>query len=220
MDLKKLCLRPHHTLCIFLFDPNGHSTPYSEIIYRLIDIITGNPQQEVFLCVNLDVICGYCPHNENGICGKSDEVCALDNTILALCGLNMSKTLTWEELRTKLKTIGWHIFISKCLNLDKLSPTDKIALIVDSELDKYEKYNYRALPYYKGYYLPKQIKFIYASSDVGKSKYLANQMISYCDAMSKKVLDHIKEEKIKILLLNNGDENYDGYLSCYIQKKG
>jgi hypothetical protein len=102
MNETELFIRPHHALCILLFTPGGHSTPYTEAMYQIIDHLKSNPGQTIHLSSNLDSICGHCPYNQSGSCRKSDEVTISDQRILALCGLNTEKPVRWDSLQEKL----------------------------------------------------------------------------------------------------------------------
>jgi len=100
-------LRPHHALCLLVFDPHNHSEPYIEIMYSVIDKLNSKPEQKIMLSSGLDIICNYCPHNDKntkngGICKKEEKVRAITQNILALVGVNIGETITWETLRSKM----------------------------------------------------------------------------------------------------------------------
>jgi len=100
--MEKLNLRPHHGLCILLFTEDEHSQPYITIMQKLISELDENPQTEIILKTELDMICGSCSHNQNGGCEKSDEVDISDDKILEYCDLSYDISLTWAEFRHKL----------------------------------------------------------------------------------------------------------------------
>ena len=104
MTAIKLKLKPHHALCLLLFDPQGHSEPYSKIMHSLIDVLDSGQTHEIALLPGseLDIICEYCPHNDSGICEKSDEVRATGRKVLRLCGLNYGDIIAWESLRAEI----------------------------------------------------------------------------------------------------------------------
>lgn len=110
-----LFLRPHHCLCIILYNPKGHSSPYTEIMYSIIDALTNNPYQLIELSISLDIICGYCPHNHMGSCRKSEEVKQSDESCMKFCGLNSNQKIPWIELK--------HCLINNVLNVNKLEQT-------------------------------------------------------------------------------------------------
>jgi len=94
--------KPHHALCIILFSEEGHSSPYISIMREHIEQLRNDPETEVILCSDLDAICGFCPHNDNSICEKANEVDVSDSTILSYCGLTFGSRLSWDDLRRKL----------------------------------------------------------------------------------------------------------------------
>lgn len=77
-----------------------------------------------------------------------------------------------------------------------LLPSDiQIGLITDHDVMNHEKYNSAILPIYDDFYLPKNVKLIYASSDRGASSNIFSKLIRICD---KKSTDLIQEHKAKI----------------------
>jgi len=107
-----LSIRPHHAMCIILFSEIGHSAPYISIMREHIATLSSNPQTIVTLCSELDTICRFCPHNNNHICGKSDEVDISDRKILSYCGLEFGHQSTWENLQQN--------FVENILNMGLL----------------------------------------------------------------------------------------------------
>ena len=99
--MQKLSLRPHHGLCILLFSEDEHSEPYIKMMNKIIDELGKNPQTEIILKSELDMICGSCSFSNNS-CEKSDEVIISDDKILAYCGLEYENVLPWSEFRQAL----------------------------------------------------------------------------------------------------------------------
>jgi len=97
-----LALRPHHALCLLLFCAEGHSARYAGKMRALIGQIERGEITGIRMIAALDEICGYCPHNENGLCAKEDEVLRSDARILALCGLTVGESISWAELKQRL----------------------------------------------------------------------------------------------------------------------
>lgn len=99
----KLRLRPHHGLCISLFDPMGHSEPYIQIMDEIIHFLSENPNSEIeILSSRPGLICEYCPHNHNGLCGKRDEVDKSDSECLCLCEVENGQRMLWSDYRQRL----------------------------------------------------------------------------------------------------------------------
>jgi len=99
---EKLHLRPHHALCVVLFNPKGHSQPYIEIMEKLTEHLESNPKKKIVLSDTLDITCNYCPHNDFGVCQKADETAEIVKNILELCGLNIGGEIIWENLRERV----------------------------------------------------------------------------------------------------------------------
>jgi len=120
--MEKLKLRPHHGLCIILFDEEGHSAPYISIMRKIIENLRDNPKTKVALCRELDVVCGNCSHNANSNCGKSDEVVVSDDRILSYCGLGFGDTLSWKDFRQTLidEIISKDLLSAACEGCDYL----------------------------------------------------------------------------------------------------
>lgn len=105
------------------------------------------------------------------------------------------------------ESIAWHIFLDR---FAKGFNQDPIALITDSERNRHEVINKRQKSYYKNYILPKNVWFIYGSSDK-KNDGLANAMVYLCDIASRKIINHINKINFAIPPVSQGDENFDGY---------
>jgi hypothetical protein len=73
-------------------------------------------------------------------------------------------------------------------------PHFQFGLIVDSDLENLERYNNRELPVYGDFYLPQNMKFIYASSEIASETY-TNMMIALADKESKRLRDYIIRER-------------------------
>lgn len=108
------------------------------------------------------------------------------------------------------ETVGWHILFEKLRNAGTFQISNRIGVIVDSELGRLIEVNRKGMPYYESYFLPDEIQLTYASSDTGK-EFLPNQMISYCDKMAEKCLDYFVERGIETNKRENGDRNFRGF---------
>ena len=97
-----IMLRPHHALCLIGFVAENFSELYIEIMQHTISSFNNNPKQEITISLELDAICGYCPHNEKGVCKKSENVFEITQNILRLSGVSYGETMTWETLRSKM----------------------------------------------------------------------------------------------------------------------
>jgi hypothetical protein len=85
---------------------------------------------------------------------------------------------------------GWYnslniLFAHNIINIDT-----KIALIIDSHLDEIGKINTQSIPLENNFYLPKNFKLFYASSDTG-SEYTINKLIRVADMVSSQYINAI-----------------------------
>lgn len=71
--------------------------------------------------------------------------------------------------------------------------TKKYGIIVDSDLGNIPNYNSRKAPIIDDFYLPQNFQLIYASSDAANDE-ITNQVIAFCDKISKKMLDQISAD--------------------------
>lgn len=94
---------------------------------------------------------------------------------------------TNNEKYDNIEQYMWESSI-KHLQTYPFSNETKIALVVDSALDKIDQYNKRLLPIVNLFFLPKNFTLIYASADSG-SENLANTLIKFCDKEASKYLN-------------------------------
>jgi hypothetical protein len=99
--------------------------------------------------------------------------------------------------QAKSEPIGWHLAITRSIDFQFLK-SNRIGMIVDSELGKHLDINAGKEPYYETNYLPPTLQFIYASSD--KSATFANDMIRSCDSGATILLNEFKKVGIAELL--------------------
>ena len=95
-------LKPHHALCIILFSSKGHSQGYADAMRGKIAHLQANSHTEITLSTQLDDICGYCLHNNKGMCEKAEETDPSDDKILAWCGLEYGSKVQWSDLRERI----------------------------------------------------------------------------------------------------------------------
>lgn len=95
--------------------------------------------------------------------------------------------------------LGWHTIISKYIE-SRFPSNYRIGIIVDCDLGVHDSINISQTCYFEDFKLPKNMQFIYASSDK-KSDSIANQMISYSDKLASQILN--SKELDRILTSNN-----------------
>jgi hypothetical protein len=108
------------------------------------------------------------------------------------------------------EVIGWHLFFMHVLPLLKCGASNRLALVVDSELGMHDAINHRNSPYYLNHILPDHVDLIYASSDTGTD--LPNKLIKACDRSSRDIFRRIESGEIEIpSKLANGNKDFGGY---------
>jgi hypothetical protein len=93
----------------------------------------------------------------------------------------------------KAENIAWVQVIQAIRCSPTYRPHFQFGFIVDSDLGNLERYNNRELPVYGDFYLPQNMKFIYASSEIASETY-TNMMIALADKESKRLRDYIIRE--------------------------
>lgn len=108
------------------------------------------------------------------------------------------------------EVIGWHLFLTHVLPLLGLSESQRLALVVDSELSNHIPMNQRRMPYFRNHDLPTCVDILYASSDTGD--YLPNQLIKQCDKASRVLFSQICDGEIALPpILGGGTTEFAGY---------
>lgn len=95
------------------------------------------------------------------------------------------------EIREKPENLGWVVAIQEMTKCGMLKEKKAIGLIVDSDLGNLSDYNSRKKPVFANFFLPKNVKLIYASADSGKENPV-NQMISTADSVASQALSKIE----------------------------
>jgi hypothetical protein len=93
----------------------------------------------------------------------------------------------------KAENIAWVQVIQAIHRNPSYRPDCQIGIVVDSDLENLDRYNYRALPVFGDFYLPANMKFIYASSERPGETYM-NTMIALADKEAGRLLDYILRE--------------------------
>ena len=95
MSSNPLPLRPHHGMCMAYFIGLGYSDAFSAHMAGLLEELTGD--SPVCLTVGTDAVCGPCPNNDGGTCGKPELVAGYDRAVLELCGLGEGYILSFGD---------------------------------------------------------------------------------------------------------------------------
>lgn len=78
-------IRAHHLLCMKYFKKKGYSKEFVLNFCEVMKVLKDNPV--VRIIDNPDIICGACPHNDNGKCIKKgpnfeNEIKEKDNKVM------------------------------------------------------------------------------------------------------------------------------------------
>lgn len=101
------------------------------------------------------------------------------------------KHLELEINSEKPENLNWKNLIEFIMHHKQFNKNERIALIVDSDLENISDYNKRTKPIYNDFILPENFTLIYATSD--KKDSIFNIMIRVCDTYLKKIADKIKK---------------------------
>ena len=91
----------------------------------------------------------------------------------------------------KPERFAWSKFLKLIEKGDDYNGTNTFGVIVDSDLGDIPRINNRQIPLYEDYYLPQQMKLIYASSD--KLGTVQNVMIKKCDQLATERINEIEK---------------------------
>jgi hypothetical protein len=107
--------------------------------------------------------------------------------------------------------LGWHLVATVTINTPFLR-TQRIGVVVDSELADHVAINARTKPYYGDHFLPENVSLVYASSD--KIETLVNEMIRLNDKNAVQLIKAVKREGIPALQLQGGVQYGTATVHC------
>jgi hypothetical protein len=109
------------------------------------------------------------------------------------------------------EVVGWQLILEALLMSPVYDPASRVTLIVDSHLGDIPRYNDRSLPICGDFFLPGNVRLLYASSDVGKER-ISNQLIAVADREARNVLRQIEAgEGAPEDLLDAVDRPYESF---------
>ena len=103
--------------------------------------------------------------------------------------------------------IGWLDFIHRVQTGNVLSATDKMLLIVDSEVGSLTSVNARTAPVYSNGYLPDRFTIAYATSDSGMESWINKEMKSR-DRVASRAMAAIRRNSAFLDALKRADSLY------------
>lgn len=91
-------IRPHHLLCIQGFRGQGYSPTFIANMARLKEMLQEAPDTPVQITNGTDDICAFCPHIDEGTCGRPGQrVSEVDQRTMEKLELDDGATGTWSE---------------------------------------------------------------------------------------------------------------------------
>tara|TARA_R110000751_G_scaffold273784_1_gene374565 strand:+ start:1069 stop:1863 length:795 start_codon:yes stop_codon:yes gene_type:complete len=117
------------------------------------------------------------------------------------------------NIEAKHESLGWHLLIKHHIQTPFLR-SQRIGIIVDSELGKHLDINSRQTPYHADFFLPPNVSLIYASSD--KPEIFANNMIKHCDTAANMLIKEAERRGLEELIKHGPPET--GTAKCFFVK--
>lgn len=88
-------LRPHHLLCIQLFEGKGYSPEFVDNMFYTIDRLNSNPN--IMLTTTCDTLCSRCPNINGSVCITEKKIKTYDNNVLNVTHLVEGNIYKWDE---------------------------------------------------------------------------------------------------------------------------
>ena len=125
--------------------------------------------------------------------------------------------LEFRNMSTKPENLVWRTVVELIQKNPSYSSNLNIAFIVDSDLENISAYNEGKLPITADFYLPSNMKMIYASSDSGKEN-IPNRLISLADTESRRLMKELIRSDDQENLHKVENEPYTHYRYWDIQR--
>lgn len=125
---------------------------------------------------------------------------------------DLTPAFIFESVRPGVnpEVIGWHMFMTYVVPLLHMTPSQKLALFVDSELDEHANFNQRKKPYFRHHFLPTNVQLHFGTADTGTE--LPNQLIKACDKQARDIQKMIDAGSLNIANpLGGPSEDYAGF---------
>jgi len=101
----RICLRPHHGLCMAHFIGRGYSPAFVQNMKKIMEALEQHPHQPILLQSAVDDICRPCPNNIGGQCKTHEKALLFDMRCLERLGLREGQTCTWQTLREGIEAL-------------------------------------------------------------------------------------------------------------------
>jgi len=88
-------LRPHHLLCIQLFEGKGYSPEFVNNMYTIIERLEAS--SDIMLTASSDSLCSKCPNRNGECCNTEEKIKQYDRNVLSHCNLGEGIIYSWKE---------------------------------------------------------------------------------------------------------------------------
>jgi uncharacterized protein len=92
-----LLLRPHHGLCIQFYEGKGYNENFTKKMDELIQLVQENPNTQIQLHSDVDVLCQACPNNIVSRCITYEKVKRFDEMVLSYCDLYFGEKISIQD---------------------------------------------------------------------------------------------------------------------------
>lgn len=96
--MEKICLRPHHGLCIRFFEGKGYSREFTEHMGRTIERLQKDGCV-VLITDKEDEICRECPNLSKEGCISGEKVKRYDRIVMEMTKVSCGRELHFQELQ-------------------------------------------------------------------------------------------------------------------------
>lgn len=144
------------------------------------------------LFTEYDAIC-FVDTNTKSIGGEKVSVVAAHYVLMGDSPLEIEKEeylyFEFRDTEEKPEILGWIIALKEFILRDEVS-FERVALVVDSELDKHEAFNKADVPLLGDFFLPENITIVYSSADTASN--LVNKAMKECDKVATIIMKKIE----------------------------
>lgn len=126
--------------------------------------------------------------------------------------------LQFDELKLEPENFGWVTALAALRRHGFFTATDRVGVVVDSDLGNLRAYNERTLPLVEGQFLPPNATLLYASADTGKEN-LINRALVMADTTASLTLQGLETGIIPMLNLSVPTPIFDGFREIKVNAK-
>lgn len=102
---KTTVLRPHHLLCLRLFEGRGYDERFTARMREVHTLMTASPETRFVLAAGADCLCAACPNRtEHQTCALGEEDARMrDNNALAALGARVGEEYSFAEVLGRIR---------------------------------------------------------------------------------------------------------------------